>query len=137
MAETALEVAQMSGLEGITDGKADAFRHAYWSTTMARDIGIKNAKIIGDNHEKYGSGLILPTEMDLYNNEVGRDAYEYLAKKKFDKLPEGMQIWLKINGGDHRVVSVSGEEIQEYLLHLIETGGMKYIKDGELVCTNQ
>ncbi len=56
--------------------KADAWRHCYWSCEMARDLGAKAAKCIGDVHENANTRRGQPPEerkMDDHNNSVGRD----------------------------------------------------------------
>ncbi len=68
--------------------ESDAFRHAYWSYTMAEKFGQEGAKTIGDGHEakpidsytndlekKPGVNL-----MDLHNNRVGRQLFEQHGK---------------------------------------------------------
>lgn len=69
----ALSEAQKSGLDGLHNGEADAFRHCLWSCEMSRAIGSNQAKKIGDMHEKYSDA---PGEicMDLNNNAAGRGA---------------------------------------------------------------
>lgn len=65
-------------------GALDAFKHCYWMAMLTQKIGSKNARKIGNAHEK-GNYLqfkkhkledaILPdsisSEMDLFNNQVG------------------------------------------------------------------
>ena len=70
---------------------ADAFRHAYWSYRMAKELGPNRAKDIGDGHEhrpydqeepyntiKKNPPKLSENErlMDLYNNRVGRELYK-------------------------------------------------------------
>ena len=64
--------AQNSGLAGLTDGQADAFRHCFWSCRMAQEIGADQAKSVGDTHEACGGGSAGSTAMDLANNATGR-----------------------------------------------------------------
>jgi RHS repeat-associated protein len=72
LAKEAFELAKKSGLPGIEDGQADAFRHCYWSCRMAQEIGIDQAKKVGDNHEDCGNNNPAATAMDLHNNGIGR-----------------------------------------------------------------
>lgn len=58
--------------DSLNGGKGDAFRHCYWNARMVHTIGNKNAKIIADNHEYYGSGSKKDKDMDLANNATGR-----------------------------------------------------------------
>ncbi len=55
---------------GIEDGKADAFRHAYWNVLDSAEFGPNITKIFTNAHEAFSSGL--PKTMDLYNNQKGR-----------------------------------------------------------------
>jgi hypothetical protein len=53
------------------NGRGDAFRHAYWSALMTREIGFLNTKAITDSHEE-GPGIDpAEREMDLHNNLQG------------------------------------------------------------------
>ncbi|MGA6118702.1 DUF6973 domain-containing protein [Sphingobacterium anhuiense] len=53
-------------------GKGDAFRHAYFSAMNAIDLGNAQAKLLGDAHEAVPQQA-LDKQMDLFNNQVGRD----------------------------------------------------------------
>jgi len=70
-ADNALDAARNSGLPGLHNGPADAFRHCLWSCDMSRAIGADNARLIGDNHEAWGGGPVGETQMDLFNNRAG------------------------------------------------------------------
>ena len=50
---------------------ANAFQHSYWNALLTRHIGRDRAKVWTDAHE---SGGVTPfaTDMDFFNNEVGR-----------------------------------------------------------------
>lgn len=50
---------------------ADAFRHAYATALLARDIGAPNAKYITDMHEMSSNNPPDQRAMDLHNNSVG------------------------------------------------------------------
>ena len=50
---------------------ADAFRHAYFSALLARDMGVDNAQELTDAHEAYGDNPAGERQMDLANNAVG------------------------------------------------------------------
>lgn len=65
----------------------DAFRHALWNFTMARDVGADFAKRWADAHE-YGATTqpALEQQMDLYNNEIGR-AYAKVHTSKRLTIP--------------------------------------------------
>lgn len=54
----------------IENGKADAFRHAYWNALDSAEFGPNITKIFTTAHEAFSCGL--PKTMDLYNNQKGR-----------------------------------------------------------------
>lgn len=54
------------------NGKADAFRHCYWSCLMMKAMGLFTAKLIGDTHECCSASPEQERAMDLHNNMVGR-----------------------------------------------------------------
>jgi RHS repeat-associated protein len=60
------------------NGSGDAFRHCLWSCLMAQQIGIANAQLIADEHERTGNRGKPPQppaeeQMDQANNAVGRN----------------------------------------------------------------
>lgn len=64
--------------DGANAGRQDAFKHTYWNALMAKKMGEASAKKFGDAHENgYPSNFSTPhrklqTEMDFFNNDVGR-----------------------------------------------------------------
>jgi hypothetical protein len=72
IADDAILSTQNSGLSGINNGEADAYRHCYWSCSMAQEIGSENAKLVGDIHELCGHGPPDEDAMDYNNNSIGR-----------------------------------------------------------------
>lgn len=54
------------------NGKADAFRHCFWSGLMTRQMGYDTAKGFGDRHEYGAAEPEDERNMDLTNNEIGR-----------------------------------------------------------------
>jgi len=54
---------------------ADAFRHAYWSYTMAKAFGPAEAQLFGA-HEVSSVNPAGERYMDLYNNQIGRNLAE-------------------------------------------------------------
>jgi RHS repeat-associated protein len=71
----ALSDAKTSGLPGLRNGPADAFRHCLWSCQMTQAMGADKAKLIGDEHENEGDRHGQPRgerKMDEANNDVGR-----------------------------------------------------------------
>ena len=75
-ATQALKDAQNSGLPGLRNGPADAFRHCVWSCAMTKSIGQSTAKAIGDQHEDAGDRENRQPKseraMDEKNNAEGR-----------------------------------------------------------------
>jgi hypothetical protein len=55
---------------------ADAFRHAYWSYTMAKAFGPAEAQLFGNAHEVSAVNPAGERYMDLYNNQIGRNMAE-------------------------------------------------------------
>ena len=74
IADQSLAAAKNSGLPGLHNGQADAYRHCLWSCEMTKAIGGKQAEEVGNIHEKYGKNPPGETCMDLRNNAQGRNA---------------------------------------------------------------
>ena len=72
LADKALSKANKTGLPGLHNGPADAWRHCYWNCSMTAEIGSDQAKNIADNHEKHGGGPANENAMDYHNNAKGR-----------------------------------------------------------------
>jgi RHS repeat-associated protein len=75
ISQRALADAQNSGLPGLHNGPADAFRHCLWSCRMTQALGGEQAKLIADQHEEAGARQgQRPDEamMDYANNHAGR-----------------------------------------------------------------
>ena len=64
------ETKKRFGFNGRND-KSDAFRHCFWSATLSRDIGFKNALEFTNAHESSPLNIAEEKTMDLYNNSVG------------------------------------------------------------------
>jgi hypothetical protein len=60
---------------------ANAFKHAYWNALMTKYMDYDFAKYIADNHELNPGGTQKQTDMDFWNNKVGRDIGEALKDK--------------------------------------------------------
>lgn len=58
------------GYNGRND-KSDAFRHCFWSATLARDLGYFEAKMFTNAHETNPDNPPDEKAMDLHNNSVG------------------------------------------------------------------
>lgn len=72
------------GYNGHND-KSDAFRHCFWSATLARDIGTFWAKAFTDAHESNPGQPPAEKEMDLHNNGVGLSIGTYYFIPDSDK----------------------------------------------------
>jgi len=81
LAQQALQSAQAWGRQHdmnedeVHNGSPDAFRHCFWSCTMARSIGETSAEYIAYQHEMTGNAHGQPWNeyaMDSANNMVGR-----------------------------------------------------------------
>lgn len=64
------ETTKRFGYNGRND-KSDAFRHCFWSATLARDIGFNNALDFTNAHESSPLNIATEKAMDLHNNSVG------------------------------------------------------------------
>jgi RHS repeat-associated protein len=76
LANQSLADAVSSGLPGIHNGAADAFRHCLWSCRMTQALGADQAKLIADEHENAGEREGQPANerlMDEANNNAGRE----------------------------------------------------------------
>ena len=109
--DKALELVLNETLTGITDGKADAFRHAFWNALGTAEFGSEIMKLFADAHEWGESGLSV--DMDLYNNHKGR-----------------------VIGGNFNFFS-SDSDISDAILEAVFNGTLKYINSsGILINTN-
>jgi len=70
------ETKKRFGYNGHND-KSDAFRHCFWSATLARDLGYVEAKMFTDAHESNPTNPPDEKEMDLHNNGVGLGIGQY------------------------------------------------------------
>ncbi|MCG7381718.1 hypothetical protein [Paenibacillus sp. ACRRY] len=111
-ANTAIQYTASSGYTGIEDGKADAYRHAFWNILMTRDIGASQAKEVADIHEKYNFSHQLAATMDDYNNAVGRGSYPSSG-------------------------STTDTALSNIIKSKMTAGTLVYIKNGELSFTNK
>lgn len=99
-------------LPGIQDGKADAFRHAYWNALDTSEFGSGLTKVFTDAHEAFSSGL--PKQMDLHNNFKGREKADIMNFNFF----------------------TSDLEISSSILIEVYIGHLVYINNGVLIPTN-
>ncbi len=59
-----------------TNGKGDAFRHAYWNALATQSLGVNTTKLLTTKHEEMPSFYPFnykEKEMDLFNNQIGRN----------------------------------------------------------------
>jgi RHS repeat-associated protein len=71
--------------DGIVNGPGDAVRHCMWNCLMTKCLGRKGAQRWGDAHEESTPpGLEDEREMDLHNNQQGRDIYSELVERNWD-----------------------------------------------------
>jgi hypothetical protein len=82
-AKYALDKAQELYPTSVLNGNGDAFRHALFSGLNAKILGVHLAKLLGDAHETIPNSNPLENQMDLFNNQVGRDKYVYLSQNGF------------------------------------------------------
>lgn len=59
--------------DSMHNGKADGFRHCYWNALMTHRIDVEQAKAVADAHEDKPDQPPAEKDMDLHNNQVGRD----------------------------------------------------------------
>ncbi len=80
-AKYALDKAQQLYPNSVHNGNGDAFRHALFSALNAKVLGVSLAKQLGDAHELIPNNPILENQMDLFNNQAGRDQFVYLQSQ--------------------------------------------------------
>lgn len=78
-AKRATDVAQAGFQPPYHNGKSDAFRHAYFSALNVDALGYDLATALANAHENRPGNPPLEREMDLRNNQLGRNAYYYVA----------------------------------------------------------
>jgi anti-sigma28 factor (negative regulator of flagellin synthesis) len=90
--------------DGIHNGKGDAFRHALWNAMNTRDLGKVIAKKYADAHEDYKGNPTGEKNMDLKNNEIGREIGENNPK-----------------ASDHELIKIIKERLENGELQLAPT----------------
>ncbi|ODM75039.1 hypothetical protein A6X20_16785 [Bradyrhizobium elkanii] len=88
----------------LEDDNGDAFRHTLWNARMAADsgVGVAWAEKWGTAHENGNPGKPLATQMDLFNNGVGR------------KVGDGMKV----------------DEVLKKVQDCVDTGKCKVLRAG-------
>jgi len=98
MSDNVALAARESGLPGVHNGPADAYRHALWTARMTKKYGSLLARGLGVAHELHGIGKSIAkgespawreTAMDLANNERG-------IQMASDPSFRGSALWWKI-----------------------------------------
>ncbi|EWC58996.1 hypothetical protein UO65_5730 [Actinokineospora spheciospongiae] len=92
--------------KGLTDGHADAFRHAYWNALMTQRYGEEWAGEFATAHERNPSSHPVPVGMDLHNNEVGRE----IARANPDASPEELASLVEQAVKDGRMVVIDNDD---------------------------
>ncbi|MBL8951893.1 MAG: hypothetical protein JNK82_14010 [Myxococcaceae bacterium] len=72
--------------QGVSNGHADAFRHAYANALLTQERGEEWTAAFTTAHEQNPDSSPLSVAMDLHNNEVGRR----IARENPDASPEEM-----------------------------------------------
>ena len=73
------------GLENEQDGnQVNAFRHAMWNAIMTDKIGAEKTKVFADAHEQIPNNPADHMQMDLHNNELGRNIATLYAGQGYD-----------------------------------------------------
>ena len=98
------ETESVFGYNGHNDA-SDAFRHAYWNALMVKHIDYTWAYRWATAHEEGGGGEPIENEMDLWNNDKGRNIADNnpyasdstLSDKVIDALNSGNQLKKIVN----------------------------------------
>ncbi len=107
-AKLASEWAESRFPNTVHNGNGDAFRHAFFSGMNVKILGLSLTKQLADAHELNPSPL-LEIQMDLFNNQVGRDQYLHLKglglEGHFFKEMLLISLLQKIQNGDLRKIN--------------------------------
>ena len=106
IADEALTAARLTGLPGLHNGPADAWRHCYWNCRMVQVIGKEDAADIAENHEAHGGNSTAERMMDTWNNEEGRDCKGDCDTACQSKL-DGGELWVLYPDKDGEKVGAS------------------------------
>jgi hypothetical protein len=101
------------GTSGLHNGRADAFRHAFWNALGTAEFGGSIMKLFADAHE-WGQTNQTEVVMDLHNNQEGRN----VAIVNFYGI------------------STSETVISQDVLDLLFNGTLRYINNGQITPTN-
>jgi hypothetical protein len=101
--DKAAKLASNGTLTRAHNGKADAFRHAFWNAMDTAEFGDSVTKLFTDAHEWNSENHPLETQMDIFNNGVGR-----------------------FIGTQFNILS-SSSDISKLVITYIFSGGMQYL----------
>jgi hypothetical protein len=109
-----------NGKQGLTDGHADAFRHAYWNAMLANRFGQDWTSGYTTAHERVDSNAATAEAMDLHNNEVGRR----IAAEHPDAGPDELKRYVReaVERGEMVVVNTEGRLVPSDEVDIGETG---------------
>ncbi|QFZ54380.1 hypothetical protein FEZ18_06030 [Oceanihabitans sp. IOP_32] len=111
-AQKATWLAENLFLNSLYNGRADAFRHAYWNALNVILLGDSLASSLAAAHEDKPSSYandFKEKQMDLFNNQVGRtksnwfsNGYSSLSESILDAITNGELRFLSnlLGGGD-------------------------------------
>ncbi|GAB3487869.1 DUF6973 domain-containing protein [Amycolatopsis cihanbeyliensis] len=104
----------------ITDGHADAFRHAYWNAMLANRFGQEWTEGYTTAHERKPDNPATSEAMDLHNNEVGRR----IAAAHPDAGPDELKQHIEkaVREGDMVVVGQEGRLVPSDRVEVGATG---------------
>ena len=94
----ALELVDSDILTHILNGKADAYRHAFWNARDTADFGSFFTKLFTDAHEWNSCNDPLETQMDLFNNQQGRTLGSTFNVFSYDSVISNVIITALFNG---------------------------------------
>lgn len=106
-------------------GPANAFRHAAWNLLIAKncmvftsaDKALEWAEFITNMHEECFPNDEFDNQMDLHNNEVGRQVFYELIQKNITTKPKMIEHLVQLS--KEAVGCVSPSEIAQFPLQLV------------------
>lgn len=108
-AKTASSLAESLFPNSLHNGQGDAFRHALFNALNAKVLGISLSTTLADAHELAQGQDPLEKQMDLFNNQVGRNIFLDLQSRglsgHFFQAGVIFQLNLLISDGQLRMIS--------------------------------
>uniref|UniRef100_UPI0040488D01 DUF6973 domain-containing protein n=1 Tax=Flavobacterium sp. TaxID=239 RepID=UPI0040488D01 len=123
--DTSVELVENGILTRIHNGKADAFRHAYWNAFDTAQFGSYVTKLFTDAHEWNSGNPPLESQMDYYNNQIGRNIGQDLS---FYSTPDLVKF---------TILNEIAEGSLKYLTPLADHDGNNILPNTLLKFTNQ